>query len=257
MSTLSKNKSNILFIGGFNTYISDIYDPILSEIESKYFVDNIKYQTNTNIKTICNNIIDAIRKNESTYNYIIVHSMGGFLITKVLHDINKMEHNIKTNIFNKLSDTKFILLNPMIEQLAYIKLLNNIIPKSLYDYLYFPRILATPFFKLDNQSTFFSDIYKSESYSIILCKQIMEAYNCPEFINFDTFIDIYKDSNLKLSIIYSTYDELATIKTENLNKLQLKYNLYSVFGKHEPFNNNNTKDLQNNFFKILNKLLEE
>jgi hypothetical protein len=99
-------------------------------------------------------------------------------------------------------------------------------------------------------------MFKPESYSMILYKQIYDSYGLDEFSDFDNFINIYSELNFDLNIIYSTYDELAIIKPENLNKIQSKFKLYSLYGKHEPFSPLNTTYLQNNFFTLFDELLK-
>jgi hypothetical protein len=120
---------DILFIRGFNTYQTNTYDPLFEHLKIKFptFDKNcpkqhIQYKTNENINDICENIISNITSH--CYKYIIVHSMGGFLITKVLHMIKQKN----LSIYEKIKQTKFILLNPMLDQINYIKFLHIIIP---------------------------------------------------------------------------------------------------------------------------------
>lgn len=260
MSNSINNKKNILFICGFNTFETNTYDSIFNEFKKYDQLSNsyniVQYKTTYNLDDICYNIILEILSND--YKHIIVHSMGGFLITKVLHMIKNTTF-IRLLVKSKLKRIKFILLNPMLEQLNNIKLLHNIIPRCLSQYIYLPKLFSIPSYKLDNQSNLFSDMVKSDSYSWILYKLVYDSYDCAEFADFDNFIGIYSELGLgkNINIIYSIYDEVVPILPENLNKLQNKFNLYKLNGKHEPFTTSNTKELQENFFKVFNMLVNE
>jgi len=252
MSDSINNNKNILFICGFNTFETNKYNSIYDHLKKHYNLSYvIQYKTTEKLDDICKKIIYQIESND--YNYIIGHSMGGFLITKVLHMINN--NNNISKLLEKLKHIKFILLNPMLEQLNYIKLLHNIIPRYISQYIYLPKLFSIPSYKLDNQSNLFSDMIKYDSYSWILYKQVYDSYDCAEFANFDNFINIYYKLNLVPNILYSIYDELVPILPENLNKLRKKFNLYLIDGKHEPFTTSNTQELQKNFFDIFDILI--
>ena len=244
----------ILFIQGFSTFESKLYEPIFDIFKNndiKYHI--IKYDTNNDIDFICDEIKNAL--NNETFKYIIAHSMGCFLITKVLHELNEESEKIDKNPIN-FSETTFILLNPLLESQTLIYLITIFLPKIIAENVYLPKFLSIPNNKLLDTVTIWNNLFNLDNYKLIYHKQIYQVYSYQKFLNFDDFIKIYKILNIKLKILHSVYDDLAYISPVSLNKLQNLFEVYSIYGKHEPFNVLNSELLQNNFKKIFNKLIQ-
>ena len=122
-----------LFVQGFDTKYQNNYNGLINYLNN-YFSDQtisdiITYDNNTDINLIIEQIISKLASKK--YDLIIGHSMGGFLLAKTNSiflcknknqlDLTNLVKSVKltiydlTNIELNLTETKIILLQPLLE----------------------------------------------------------------------------------------------------------------------------------------------
>ena len=217
-----------LCIDGFNTYKTNTYDNVYKFLEkNNHKISKFSYDTNEDIIKVYQKLTNNINKNN--FDCIIGHSMGGGLLMRYIYDNPKI-----------LITTKIILLMPLIYKREIYTNISNI---EIFKWLYLPKGLFLPSYKLYSHGSILTD-----TYNLIALKQIIDMYNKIS-LNDDNLIN-FLNNNKSVKIIYAKEEAFNTIPKYVLNKIK---NFKYVDGLHECFNS--TDGTKNNFFKTLKKLI--
>jgi hypothetical protein len=219
---------SILCIDGFNTYKTKTYDSVYKFLEkNNHKISKFSYGTNEDITKVYQRLTNTIKKNN--YDYCIGHSMGGGLLMRYIYDNPKI-----------LITAKIILLMPLIHKTQIFINISNI---QISKYLYLPKGLILPSYKLHSQGNIFTD-----TYNLISVSQISDMYT-KIILNDDVLIKFLKKQE-SVKIIYAKEEAFNTIPQNVLNEIS---NVIYVNGLHECFNS--TDDTKKNFFKKFKSLI--
>jgi len=218
-------KTNILFVRGFNTKLTDTFDGYAS-IKNVYpHMTYFDYSPDEDLLTVYSRLQTQIKKGK--YTHLIGHSMGGGLLMRYIYDKKVRK------------DVKIILLMPLI----YKEPINSVISKIPFaSNISVPKGLIVRNSCLYDQGRFFND-----DFYLLSLSQIVTMYNN---IMLDPEQFIAKlNSCSNTTLFYASKDVLCPIPDSVLSKIK---NVERIDGLHEAFNSVGTS---NNFFKKLAKYI--
>ena len=217
-------KSNILFVRGFNTKLTETFDHYAS-IKNVYpDMTYFDYSPDEDLLDVYKRLEREIKKRK--YTHLIGHSIGGGLLMRYIYD-HKVCH-----------DVKIILLMPLIyktpiNKFITIPFLSNINP---------PKALAMPNSSLYDQGSIVNDTFE-----LLSSSQVVTMYNNimlePE--QFIMKLNSYPNSTL----FNASNDMYCPIPDSILNQIN---NVERIDGLHECFNSVGTS---RPFFKKLAKYI--
>jgi pimeloyl-ACP methyl ester carboxylesterase len=214
-------KTNILFVRGFNTKLTDIFDGYVS-IKNVYpDMTYFDYSPEDDLIDVYNRLQTQIKKVK--YTHLIGHSMGGGLLMRYMYN-----HKVS-------NDVKIILLMPLI----YKEPIKAAIAKIPFaSKIRFPKGLLIPNSNLYDQGSFVNDTFK-----LVPLSQVSQMYNNIMLEPKEFIAKLNTCSNCVL--FYASKDLLSPIPESFLSKIK---NIERIDGLHEAFNSVGTS---NNFFKKL------
>ena len=218
-------KTNILFIRGFNTKLTDAFDGYAS-IKNVYpHMTYFDYSPDEDLLEVYKRLEKRIKKGK--YTHLIGHSIGGGLLMRYIYD-----HKVNNNV-------KFILLMPLI----YKTLITQIIASIPFaSNLSLPKGLLIPNSNLYDQGSFINDTFK-----LLPLSQVSQMYN-NIMLESEQFV-AKLNSCPNCVLFYATKEAFNTIPDSVLSKIK---NVEQIDGLHECFNSVGTS---NDFFKKLVKYI--
>ena len=269
-----------LFIQGFDTKYSDNYRELIDHL-AKYYTDHtdiIKYDNDQTVGSVIGQIISKLGSKK--YDLIIGHSMGGFILAKMLSLFLISVKNAETEtdsdtdpdtdtIFDSdyqpqtdsiieynFTKTKIILLNPLLEANPFAYYITTYLPNYIHPYIYLPRLFINPTSALVENKNSFDDLLEYRSYTLVSTNIIADAHLI--MLNKDDITNVFK-SFYNIHLIYSTNDTICPLSQDiiNLIKSHKPTNTYKLDSKHEPFNPTNPETIKKQFYGFLDKITNQ
>ena len=219
----------MLFVTGFATLGFDTYKN-LNYLEN---VDFFVYDTNNSLKDIEKRLEEQFLKNK--YKILVGHSMGCFLITRLL---KKLELGIGVGL-DRIKKMKIILINPFVCNTFVTRLLTFF---PAWFNIYVPKCIAIPSSGL---------IYSpgNKNWSLVGAKLLISAVKEMDISGFIEVWGWFDD----VSVIYGVNDLVTPIPEDIQERMKEVTNFIPIYAKHEPFNDEYT--IQTNFKNALLGLL--
>lgn len=218
-------KSNILFVRGFNTKLTETFDHYAS-IKNVYpHMTYFDYSPDEDLLTVYKRLEREI--NKAKYTHLIGHSMGGGLLMRYIY-----EHKV-------CRDVKIILLMPLV----YKTPINKIIASFPFaSNIRCPKGLVIPNNSLYDQGSIVNDTFK-----LLSSSQVVTMYN-NIMLEPEQFVRKL-NSCPNCVLFYASNDILCPIPGSVLSKIK---NVVRIDGLHEVFNSVGTS---HDFFKKLVKYI--
>jgi hypothetical protein len=218
-------KTNILFVRGFNTKLTDTFDQYAC-IKNVYpHMTYFDYSPDEDLLTVYKRMEREIKKGK--YTHLIGHSMGGGLLMRYIY-----EHKV-------CRDVKIILLMPLIYKTPINKMIASI---PFASNIRCPKSLVIPNSYLYDQGSIVNDTFKLLSLS-----QVVQMYN-NIMLEQEQFVDKLNSCS-NCVVFYAVKEAFNTIPDSVLSKIK---NVEQIDGLHEEFNSVGTSSP---FFKKLAKYI--
>jgi len=233
----------VLFVRGYDTYLSKssgdeyavFYNLFRFDKHHSYRFNYFNYSSNEPLPKVYARLAKSL--NDSTYDIIVSHSLGGLLTVKYFHQYPTQLKKCK----------KVILLMPLICERIDGELISNFLP--IVRCLSLPKGLLLP--KQDLNSDFGLFPFLEDWITLISLQQLVDAFNFQSgfILDLSVLIAFLNAHCQKITIIYALGDKLAVIPPAIRNKIK---NIHYVLGNHEAFNESQNSTF---FFKVFKRVL--